>query len=82
MRLDNNSNVLTEKYENNAWVYGLISGLFIFFGLFSNFSLFLINNLYAYSNMQVESHPYEVYAGGPRYAMFFGLTTVGLLSML
>ena len=82
MRVDNNSNILTEKYEKKAWLYGLISGLFIFFGLFSNFSLFLINNLYAYSNMQVESHPYDVYAGGPRYAMFFGLTTVGLLSML
>lgn len=82
MRIDNNSNILGEKYENKAWLYGLISGLFIFFGLFSNFSLFLINNLYVYSNMHVDSHPYEVYAGGPRYAMFFGLTAVGLLSLL
>ena len=82
MRIDNNSNFLEAKYEKKAWVYGMISVLFIFFGMFSNFSLFIINNLYVYSNMHVDSHPYEVYAGGPRYAMFFGLTTVGLVSML
>ena len=67
--------------DKNIRLFGIIGVLFIFFGMFGNFSLFIINNLYVYSSMH-DTHPYEVYAGGPRYAMFFGLATVGLLSML
>ena len=63
-------------------IFGIIGVLFVFFGLFGNFSLFIINNLYVYSSMHDSQGTYEVYTGGPRYAIFFGLTTAGLLSIL
>ena len=78
---ENDSKTREEEAEKKMWFFGVAGILFIFFGIFANFSLFIINNLYVYSGMH-DSHPYEVYAGGPRYALFFGLTTVGLLSML
>ena len=70
-----------EKKEKRIWIFGIIGGLLVFFGMFANFSLFSINNLYISSNVHQHSHPYEVYTGGPRYAMFFGFVSVGLLSI-
>ena len=82
IKASNKANDLQEDNDKQIKIFGIIGVLFVFFGLFGNFSLFIINNLYVYSSMHDSQGTYEVYTGGPRYAIFFGLTTAGLLSIL
>ena len=53
----------------------------MFCGLFAAFSLFLVNNLRIYPSKN-GVHQYAEFVEGPRYAMFFGLSAAGLLSIL